>query len=205
MPRAVKPIPEGYHSVTPYLILRGAADALEFYKRAFGAKEIMRMDAPNGRIGHAEIRIGDSAIMLADEFPDMGTRAPQTPGSSPVMLYLYVEDVDKTVKTAIGAGAKAVKPVEDQFYGDRSGSITDPFGHTWFIATHKEDVPPDELRKRAEQHLVALAARDPGGERVDRLRLVARRLELGLYGEAPSAIGRGPRRDAKQGLGRHGG
>jgi len=153
MPRAVKPIPEGYHSVTPYLILRGAADALEFYKRAFGAKEIMRMDAPNGRIGHAEIRIGDSAIMLADEFPDMGTRAPQTPGSSPVMLYLYVEDVDKTVKTAIGAGAKAVKPIEDQFYGDRSGSITDPFGHTWFIATHKEDVPPEEMRKRAEQRM----------------------------------------------------
>jgi PhnB protein len=155
MARAVKPLPEGYHSVTPYLILRGAADALEFYKRAFGAKEIMRFPAPKGRIGHAEIEIGGSRIMLADEFPEMGAHAPQTPGTSPVMLYLYVADADKTVKAALAAGAKQEKPVEDQFYGDRSGSIIDPFGHIWWIATRKEDVAPDELRRRAEQRMKA--------------------------------------------------
>jgi PhnB protein len=153
MARAAKPIPDGYRSITPYLVVRGAADALEFYKRAFGAKEIMRMAAPGGRIGHAEIEIGGSRIMLTDEFPEMGARAPQSPGATPVMIYLYVDDVDQTVKAALAAGAKTGRPVEDQFYGDRSGSLTDPFGHLWWVATHKEDVPIDEIRRRAEQRM----------------------------------------------------
>src|SRR6202158_5079723 len=144
-----KPIPEGYHTATPYLIIKGAAKAIEFYKKAFGATEMERMTQPDGKVGHAEIKIGDSPIMLADEFPEMGARSPQAFGGSPVSILLYVEDVDQLSSQAIKAGAKVVRPVKDQFYGDRSGSLEDPFGHQWHIATHVEDVAPDEMHKRA--------------------------------------------------------
>jgi PhnB protein len=144
-----KPIPKGYHTATPYLIIKGAAKAIEFYKKAFGAAEVMRMTQPDGRVGHAEIKIGDSLIMLADEFPEMGARSPQSLGGSPVSILLYVQDVDALTSQAITAGAKVVRPVKDQFYGDRSGSLEDPFGHQWHIATHVEDVPPEEMKKRA--------------------------------------------------------
>jgi PhnB protein len=150
MASKVKPIPEGYHSVTPYLIVDGAAAAIDFYKTAFGAVERMRFPAPGGRVGHAEIAIGGSVIMLADEHPDMGARGPRAFGGSPVTIHLYVEQVDAVVDRAITAGATVQRPVADMFYGDRAGSITDPFGHSWHLATHIEDVPPDELRRRAE-------------------------------------------------------
>ncbi len=149
MSTKITSIPAGYHSITPYLILKGAADGIEFYKKAFGATEMMRMPGTNGRIGHAEIKIGDSPIMLADESPEMNARSPQTLGGSPITILLYVEDVDAVVKKAVDAGAKLDRPIEDKFYGDRMGSITDPFGHTWHIATHKEDVAPEEMKKRA--------------------------------------------------------
>ena len=153
MARAVKPIPEGYHTVTPYLIVNGAASAIEFYKKAFGATELFRMAGPDGKIGHAEIKIGNSPIMLADEVPQMGYRGPQALGGSPVGILLYVEDVDKMAGQAIAAGAKVERPVQDQFYGDRSGTFADPFGHRWTIATHKEDVSSQEMKKRvAAQH-----------------------------------------------------
>ena len=145
---AVKPIPDGYQSVTPYLIVSGAAKALEFYKRAFGAKERMRLPMPEGRIGHAEIEIGGSVIMLADEFPQMGAKSPQTIGGTPVGICLYVTDVDAVFKQAIAAGGKQEKPLQNQFYGDRSGTLIDPFGHKWTVATHIEDVPPEELSRR---------------------------------------------------------
>jgi PhnB protein len=146
---AVQPIPEGYHTATPYLIVKGAGRAIEFYKQAFGASEVMRMDGPNGRVGHAEIRIGDSPIMLADEYPEMGIRSPQSLGGSGMSLLLYVEDVDARFKKAIATGAKELKPIQD----DRSGTLEDPFGHVWTIATHKEDVSPDEMKKRSEAFL----------------------------------------------------
>ena len=146
----VKPIPEGYHAVTPYLIVVEAAQAIEFYKKSFGATELMRMPAPEGRIGHAEIKIGDSRVMLADENPKMPYRGPRALGGSPVSLVLYVEDVDQTVDRALAFGAKLVRPVENQFYGDRTGGIEDPFGHQWHIATHVEDVSPEEMRSRME-------------------------------------------------------
>jgi PhnB protein len=149
MTSRVKPIPEGYHTATPYLIVRNAARAIEFYKKGFGATELMRMADPSGRIGHAEIRIGDSPIMLADEVPEMGFRSPESLGGSPVSILLYVEDVDAVFSQAVAAGAKVQRPVADQFYGDRTGGVTDPFGHIWYIATHKEDVSPEEMRKRA--------------------------------------------------------
>lgn len=145
----VKPIPEGYHTATPYLIVRDAARAIEFYKKAFGATELMRMADPSGKVMHAEIRIGNSPIMLADEVPEMGARGPESLGGSPVSILLYVEDVDALFSQAVAAGAKVQRPVKDQFYGDRSGGVTDPFGHVWYIATHKEDVSPEEMRKRA--------------------------------------------------------
>jgi PhnB protein len=151
MTRSVKGIPEGYHSVTPYLAVDDAAAALEFYKQAFGARERMRMPAPGGKVGHAEIEIGGSCIMLADEYPDIGFRSPRTIGSTPVNLHLYVEDVDAVVPRAVAAGAKKVRPIKDQFYGDRTGTVEDPFGHVWHIATHKEDLAPDELKRRADQ------------------------------------------------------
>ena len=149
MTSAVKPIPEGYHTATPYLIVRNAARAIEFYKKAFGATELMRMAEPNGRIGHAEIKIGDSPIMLADEVPETGFRSPESLSGSPVSILLYVEEVDAVFNQAVAAGAKVQRPVADQFYGDRTGGVTDPFGHVWYIATHKEDVSPEEMRKRA--------------------------------------------------------
>jgi len=145
---AAKPIPDGYRTVTPYLIVRGAAAALEFYKKAFGAKERMRLPMPGGRIGHAEIEIGDSVIMLADEFPEMGAKSPQTIGGTPVGICVYVENVDARFKQAIAAGGKEEKPVIDQFYGDRSGTLADPFGHKWTLATHIEDVTPEEIGRR---------------------------------------------------------
>lgn len=146
---ATKPIPEGYHSVTPYLILDHAADAIRFYKEALGASEILRMDRPDGRIGHAEIKIGDSPVMLADEHPEQGALSPKKIGGSPVMLHVYVEDVDRAVERAVAAGAKLIRAVADQFYGDRTGGIEDPFGYRWYIATHKEDLSLDEIRARA--------------------------------------------------------
>jgi len=147
----VKPIPDGYHTATPYLSIKGATAALDFYKRAFGASEIMRMPGPNGTIGHAEVQIGDSRIMLADEFPQMGFVGPQTRGGTSVHLHLYVEDVDARVAQAVAAGATVKRAVQDQFYGDRTGTIEDPFGHVWHLATHTEDVPEPELRRRAEE------------------------------------------------------
>ena len=144
---AVKPIPEGYHTVTPYLIIGGAAKAIEFYKQAFGASELMRLDHGD-KIGHAEIKIGDSHIMLADEYPDMGNRGPLALGGTPVGIALYVPNADEVFKRAVDAGAKVERPLQDQFYGDRSGTIIDPFGHKWTIATHIEDVPPEEIDKR---------------------------------------------------------
>ena len=147
---AVKPIPDGYHSVTPYLIISGAAQAIEFYKKAFGAKELLRLDCGGGKLGHAEIQIGNSIIMLADEMPEMGYRGPQALGGTPVSFMIYVEDVDARFKQALNAGAKVFKPVQDQFYGDRSGTVTDPYGHVWTIGTHKQDVPPEEIDRRFE-------------------------------------------------------
>jgi PhnB protein len=143
----VKPIPDGYHSLTPYLIIDGAADALEYYKKAFGATELFRMEH-GGKIGHAEMKIGDSPFMLADGHPEMGYKGPKAYGGTPVSLMIYVEDCDTVYKQAIDAGATEVKPLQDQFYGDRSGTLTDPFGHVWTIATHKEDVTPEEMDKR---------------------------------------------------------
>ena len=145
----VKPIPDGYPRVTPYLHVDGATRAIEFYSTVFGATERMRMPAPGGRIGHAELQIGDSVIMLADEFPDMNVRGPKTIGGTPVTVMVYVEDVDQVFSRAVKAGAKEIRPVMDQFYGDRSGEFEDPFGHRWNVATHVEDVPPDEMAKRA--------------------------------------------------------
>jgi PhnB protein len=146
----VKPIPAGHHTVTPYLAIRNAAKALEFYKTAFGATETYKLLMPDGRLGHAEVRLGDSVIMLSDEFPEFGGKAPDTLGGSPVSIHLYVEDVDAFVARALAAGARERKPVMDQFYGDRSGQLEDPFGHLWWVATHKEDVPPAELQKRVQ-------------------------------------------------------
>jgi PhnB protein len=147
---AVKFIPDGYHTATPYLIVKGAGRALDFYKTAFGATELMRFADPGGKIGHAEIKIGNSIIMLADEHPEMGFRGPQSLGGSPVGLLLYFEDVDAVFDRAIAAGASVFRPVKDQFYGDRSGTLTDPFGHVWTIATHVKDVSPEEMQQCAE-------------------------------------------------------
>jgi PhnB protein len=145
----VKPIPEGYHTVTPYLIIRDAASAIDFYKKAFNATELMRMPGPDGKIGHAEIRIGDSPIMMADESVSMNAKSPQTLGGSPCFIMLYVENVDTLFAQAIAAGGTVLRPVENQFYGDRMGMLTDPFGYQWGLGTHIEDVAPDELARRA--------------------------------------------------------
>jgi len=144
----VKSIPEGYHSLTPYLIIKGAAAAIDFYKKNFDAQEIMRIPQPDGRIGHAELMMGDSPIMLADEFPEMNRLGPKTLGNTPVGLMLYVDDADAIFNRAVAAGAKVEKPMADQFYGDRNGTLLDPFGHQWTIATHKEDVSPEEMERR---------------------------------------------------------
>ena len=145
---AVKPVPDGYHTVTPYLIVSGAAQAIDFYTRAFGATELMRMPDAKGRIGHAEIRIGDSVIMLADEHPEMGYRGPRALGGTSVSILLYVPDVDAMFERAIKAGGKSQRPVADQFYGDRMGTLEDPFGHVWTIGTHVEDVSDEEIKRR---------------------------------------------------------
>ena len=146
----VNPIPEGYRRVTPYLIVDGAAAAIDFYTSVFGATERMRMDAPEGRIGHAELELGDSVIMLADEHPEIGARGPRSTGGTPVSLHMYVEDADGVFERAVEAGAQVLRPLEDQFYGDRLGSLEDPFGHHWHVATHVEDVSAEEMSKRAE-------------------------------------------------------
>jgi PhnB protein len=145
----VKPIPDGYEGITPYLICKNAEGAIEFYKKAFGAEEILRIGQP-GMVGHAEMKIGKAIFMLADEFPDMGAASPQSIGGTPVSLYVYVEDVDAFTEKAIGEGLKVLKPVSDQFYGDRSGHFEDPFGHKWGFATHKEDLTPEQLNERAQ-------------------------------------------------------
>ena len=144
----VKPIPDGYPQVTPYLCVDGAKAAIEFYVKVFGARERMHMPGPDGKIGHAELELGDSVIMLSDEHPDMGALGPKTIGGTPVTISLYVEDVDAVFDAAVAAGATAVRAVEDQFYGDRTGQLEDPFGHRWSVATHVEDVPPEEMEKR---------------------------------------------------------
>ncbi len=147
---AVKPIPDGYHSVTPYLYVRGAAEAIAFYEKAFGAVEVMRLAMPGGVIGHAEIRIGNSVVMLSDEMPEWGNKSPQTLGGASSGLMIYVPDVDALFAQAIAAGASVYKPLTDQFYGDRSGSVLDPYGHNWTIATHTEDVPHEEMAARMD-------------------------------------------------------
>jgi PhnB protein len=149
----VNPVAEGYTAVTPYLCVRGAADAIDFYTKMFGAKERMRMPQPDGKIGHSELVIRDAVVMLSDEFTDMGVLSPQSLGGSPVTLNVYVDDVDAVVERAVAAGATLDRPVENRFYGDRSGQIVDPWGHRWSIATHVEDVPPDEMQRRAEEFM----------------------------------------------------
>lgn len=153
---AVQPIPEGYHSAIPYLSLDDAANAIEFYKRAFGATERMRMPGPDGKIGHAEIQIGDSIIMLADPFPEANVKPPKELGGTTVGIFLYVEDVDSVVQDAVDAGASLTSAVEEMFWGDRFGQVQDPFGHQWQIATHVKDVPPDEMAQRAKEAMASM-------------------------------------------------
>jgi PhnB protein len=150
-----KPIPEGYPQVIPYLCVDGAAAAIEFYGKVLGTQERMRMPGPEGKIGHAELEIGDSLIMLADEHPDMGFLSPKSIGGTPVTISVYVENVDDVFERALEAGATSVRSVEDQFYGDRSGQFDDPFGHRWNVSTHVEDVPPDEMEKRMAKMMSA--------------------------------------------------
>jgi len=157
MPSNVKPIPEGYRTVTPYLCVHDAKRAIEFYQKAFGAKETVRMDGPPGKIGHAELKIGDSMIMLSDEMPGSGCRAPQSLGGTAVSIFLYVEDVDSQFHQAVSAGAKADMPPADMFWGDRYGKLTDPFGHSWGLATHKEDVTPAEMDRRMKEQMAKMA------------------------------------------------
>jgi PhnB protein len=149
--KATNPIPKGYHSITPYLICKGAASAIDWYKKALGAEELFRMPGPDGTLGHAEIKLGDSVVMLADEFPQMGAKSPATIGGTPVSLMLYVKDSDAVFKNAVAAGAKVKGELKDQFYGDRSGMIEDPYGHIWTISTHVEDVSPDEMARRSAE------------------------------------------------------
>src|SRR5215470_12102802 len=150
MKTKVKPVPDGYHTATPYLIVRDPARAIDFYKSAFGAKEIVRLPGPDGKIAHAEVQIGDSRIMLGGESPQMGSRSPETLKGTPVGIFLYLENVDAAFKRAVGAGAKAVQPPEDMFWGDRYGKVSDPFGHEWQLATHKEDLTPEEIGERGK-------------------------------------------------------
>jgi PhnB protein len=153
MMMAVKPVPDGYHTATPYLIVQNATKAIEFYKQAFGATELMRMPGPGGKIMHAEIKIGDSPIMLADESPEMGHRSPQSLGGTPVSLLLYLNDVDAQFKQAVASGATVQRPVRDEFYGDRMGTVIDPFGHVWSLATHKEDLTPELMDERFQEFM----------------------------------------------------
>ena len=153
-----QPVPEGYHTITPYLAVKDAAEAIEYYKQAFGAKERVRMDAPDGKIGHAELEIGDSLIMLSDPFPQSSTTPPKELGGTSASVFMYVENVDAVVKKAVDAGATITTEITDQFWGDRFGSITDPFGHSWSIATHIEDVPPEEMEQRAKEAMAAMSS-----------------------------------------------
>jgi len=155
---AVKPVPEGYHTATPYLAVDDAAAAIDYYKKAFGANERLRMEGPGGKIGHAEIEIGDSLVMLSDPFPQSSAKAPAELGGTTAGVHLYVEDVDAVVRKAVDAGATVTMEVADQFWGDRFGSITDPFGHLWSIATHVEDVPPEEMAERGKAAMAAMAS-----------------------------------------------
>jgi PhnB protein len=155
---ATKPVPEGYHTVTPYLAVGDAVAAIEYYEKAFGAKERVRMDTPDGRIGHAELEIGDSLVMLSDPFPQATTRPPQELGGTSASVFLYVEDVDAVVKQAVDAGATITMEVADQFWGDRFGSVTDPFGHSWSIATHVEDLTPEEIAERGKAAMAAMSS-----------------------------------------------
>ena len=154
----VKPIPDGYRTITPYLAVDDAAEAIEYYKKAFGAKERARMDAPGGKIGHAELEIGDSLVMLSDAFPQASTSPPKELGGTSASIFMYVEDVDAVVKQAVDAGATVTMEIEDQFWGDRFGSVQDPFGHLWSIATHVEDVPPEEMAERAKAAMAAISS-----------------------------------------------
>ena len=153
----VKPIPAGYHTITPYLTLDEATDAIEFYKDAFGAEELMRMEAPGGKIGHAELKIGDSILMISDSFPQTTTRPPSELGGTTAGVFLYVEDVDSVVSRAVKAGAQVTQEVDDMFWGDRFGSVKDPFGHVWSIATHVKDLTPEEIAEGAKQAMGAVA------------------------------------------------
>jgi len=153
----VKAFAEGYHTATPYLIVKGAARAIDFYKKVFGATELLRFPGPGGKLGHAEIRIGDSVIMLADEHPEMGFRSPKAYHGTPVSLVLHVDNVDATARQAVAAGAKVQRPVKDQFYGDRSGTFQDPFGHVWTISTHKEDLSLEEVQRRSVEAMKRIA------------------------------------------------
>jgi PhnB protein len=154
---AVKPIPEGYHTVTPYLAVDDAAEAIDYYKKVFGAKERVRMDAPGGKIGHAELEVGDSLVMLSDPFPQASAKPPQELGGTSVSVFLYVEDVDAVVKQAVDSGATITMEVADQFWGDRMGTFRDPFGHSWSVGTHVEDVPPAEMAERAKSAMAAMS------------------------------------------------
>ncbi len=153
----VSKIPQGFHTVTPSLVVRGAAQAIDFYKKALGAEELMRMEGPDGKIGHAELKIGDSVIFLTDESPAMGTKSPQTLGGAAGNLYLYVEDVDSAFRRAVDAGGKTTMPVSDMFWGDRYGSFVDPFGHTWGLSTHTQDLSEPEIEKRAADFYAQMA------------------------------------------------
>jgi PhnB protein len=155
---ATQPIPEGYHTVTPYLAVDDATEAIEYYTKAFGAKERVRMETPDGKVGHAELEIGDSLVMLSDPFPQASTKPPNELGGTSVSVFMYVEDVDAVVKQAVDAGATVTMEVADQFWGDRFGSVKDPFGHLWSIATHVEDVPPEEMAERAKVAMAAMTS-----------------------------------------------
>jgi|SRR5436305_10151210 len=154
----VKPIPEGYHTATPYLTVHDAAKAIDFYKRAFDATEVVKMDGPPGKIGHAELRIGDSIIMLSDEFPGASVRSPKSLGGTTASVFLYVKDIDASFNKAVAAGAKSEQPPTDMFWGDRFGKLSDPFGHSWAMATHKEDVAPEEMKRRTQEFMTKMAA-----------------------------------------------
>ena len=154
----VKPIPEGYHTATPYLVVRDAAKAIDFYKRALDATEVVRMQGPDGKIGHAELKIGDSMIMLSDEMPGGDSRSPQAVGGTTVSIFLYVKDVDASYSKAVSAGAKATATPQDMFWGDRFGKLMDPYGHSWCMATHKEDVAPEEMKKRSADAMAKMAS-----------------------------------------------
>lgn len=163
MAEKVKPVPKGFHTLTPYLIVKGAAQALDFYRKAFRAKETVRMPGPDGQtVMHAEMKIGRSHFMLSEEFPDMGSRSPHSIGGTPVSILIYVKDVDAAFKRAVKAGAKAEMPPEDMFWGDRWSKVTDPFGHQWQIATHKEDLTPEEINRRGQEFFAKMGQQQQG-------------------------------------------